>query len=103
MYLRGVVLYLGIFIIKNAEIWRCTSDEAAAVRGFPRGLQQSDRILEAEHLIRVVVGECFRVARQADHRAQCLLGVVLAHEVLQLIDEAALARRMRGAFVEYPA
>jgi len=36
-------------------------------------------------------------------RAQGLLSVILGHEVLELVDEAALAGHMRGALIEHAA
>src|SRR5256885_9380753 len=63
----------------------------------------SSRILQAERLAVVVVGEDFRVAAPADDGAQGLLGRFLGHVVLELIEEAALGRRVTGALVQHPA
>src|ERR1700683_771407 len=66
-------------------------------------IKGSDRILEAEGGGLIAVGEHLAVAREAHDGAQSLLGVLLAHEVLELVNEAALARDVGGALVEHAA
>src|SRR5450755_1922523 len=61
------------------------------------------RILEAEHGIIIVVSKCLGIAGPTDDRAQGPVRLLLAHEILQLVDEAALARRVAGALIEHPA
>src|SRR5277367_1218511 len=56
------------------------------------------RILQTEHGILIVVSESLGIARPAQHRAQGLIRRLFVHEILEFVDEAALARRMRGAF-----
>src|ERR1035438_6528858 len=61
------------------------------------------RIFEAEHGIIVVVGECLGIARPTDDRAQGLVRLILAHEIFQFVDEAALARGVARTLIEHPA
>src|ERR1700687_3452395 len=61
------------------------------------------RIFEAEHGIIVVVGKCLGIAGPTDDRAQGLVRLFLAHEILQFVDESALARAVAGALIEHPA
>src|ERR1019366_10258902 len=61
------------------------------------------RIFETEHGIIVVVGKCLGITGPTDHRAQGLVRRLLAHEILQFVDEAALARGVAGALIEHPA
>src|SRR5450759_5990272 len=61
------------------------------------------RIFEAEHGIIVVVGKCFGITGPTDDRTQGLVRLLLAHEILQFVDEAALARGVAGALIEHPA
>src|ERR1700690_2593866 len=61
------------------------------------------RIFEAEHGIIVVVGKCLGITGPTDDRAQGLVRLLLAHEILQFVDEAALARGVAGAVIEDPA
>src|ERR1700691_4963329 len=66
-------------------------------------ITQLDRILEAERGALIAVRKHLAVARQTDDGAQGLFGIVLAHEVLELIDEAALAGNVRGTLIQYAA
>src|ERR1700722_1941064 len=52
----------------------------------------SSRVFQTEGLAIVVVGEHLRVAAPADDGAQRLLGSILGHVVLKLVEEAALGR-----------
>src|SRR5208283_5203940 len=61
------------------------------------------RIFEAEHGIIVVVGKCLGIAGPTDDRPQGLVRLFLVHEILQFVDEAALARGVAGALIEHPA
>jgi len=74
-----------------------TSAEVSAAQSLLR------RILHAEHGGVVVVGEEFAEARPADHGAQCLLGHVGRHVVLELVDEAGFRRGVAVAFVQHLA
>src|SRR5580704_17123323 len=67
------------------------------------GSGASRRVLQAEGLPVVIVGEHFRVATPADDGAQRLLGGVLRHVVLELIKEAALGCAVAGALIEHAA
>src|SRR5580693_696652 len=60
-------------------------------------------ILQCEGLPVVVVGERLSVAAPADDGAQCLLGRLFRHVVLELIEEAALRCRVAGALIEHAA
>src|SRR6185437_3607310 len=64
---------------------------------------RSTWILEAERSVLIVVSESFGVAAPADDRAQRLLGLLLVHVVLELIQEAALAGAMTRALIEHAA
>ena len=58
------------------------------------------RIFQAERAGIVVIGEHFGVAAPADHRPQRQLGVLGAHVVFELVEEAALGCRVVDAFLQ---
>src|SRR5271167_324253 len=80
----------------NTWPWRSptTTSETAQRAGSRR--------LEAEGLVGLVVDEQLGEPAPGDHRLQGLLGVVLAHEVLQLLREAGGAGAVVRALVQHP-
>src|ERR1700690_1780288 len=58
------------------------------------------RILVAEHLAVLIVGEELAVTTEIDDRPQRPLGIVVGHIVLQLLTEACRGRAMGRTLVE---
>src|SRR6185312_14304029 len=80
-----------------------SSSRSGARLPHARASTGSGGVFEAEHLALVVVREGLRVAAPADTRPQGLLGRLLVHVVLELIQEAALRGRVAAALIEHPA
>src|SRR5436305_1382857 len=57
-------------------------------RGEEERRRRSDRIVEAEFVRILVIGEQFGIAAPVRHRAQRLVGIIGGHMVLQLVAEA---------------
>src|SRR5580700_61468 len=84
---------------------RCTRVPSAGRCRPPhaRLARASGRILEAERLALIVVGEGLGVTPPADDGAQRLFGGILGHVILEFVHEAPLRRRVTRALIEHPA
>src|SRR5450631_1787181 len=82
--------------------WRYLKNCQRITAQLKEAVRPSGGVLEAEGLAVVIVGEDFRITPPADQGAQGLLGGILGHVVLELVEEAALGGGVARPLIQYP-